>query len=79
MPSVEWDKDIAEVYGHGSDLAVVSGAGIRKGSRYLVRVTKDGDALVPTAHDRLQPQSVLVRRSTLEDVFLRLTGRTLID
>ena len=28
---------------------------------------------------RLQPQSVLVRRSTLEDVFLRLTGRTLID
>ena len=27
----------------------------------------------------LHPQSVLVRRSTLEDVFLRLTGRTLID
>jgi lipooligosaccharide transport system ATP-binding protein len=25
------------------------------------------------------PQSVLVRRSTLEDVFLRLTGRTLVD
>jgi lipooligosaccharide transport system ATP-binding protein len=41
--------------------------------------TDDGDALVPTAHDRLRPQSVLVRRSTLEDVFLRLTGRTLID
>src|SRR5437763_8827943 len=41
--------------------------------------TDDGDALVPVAHDRLQPQSVLVRRSTLEDVFLRLTGRTLID
>jgi lipooligosaccharide transport system ATP-binding protein len=41
--------------------------------------TDDGDALVPVAHDRLQPQSVLVRRSTLEDVFLRLTGRTLVD
>jgi lipooligosaccharide transport system ATP-binding protein len=41
--------------------------------------TDDGDALVPVAHERLQPQSVLVRRSTLEDVFLRLTGRTLID
>jgi lipooligosaccharide transport system ATP-binding protein len=45
----------------------------------LLLYTDDGDALVPTAHDRLHPQSVLVRRSTLEDVFLRLTGRTLID
>ena len=41
--------------------------------------TDDGDAIVPLAHDRLRPQSVLVRRSTLEDVFLRLTGRTLVD
>jgi lipooligosaccharide transport system ATP-binding protein len=41
--------------------------------------TEDGDALVPIAHERLHPQSVLVRRSTLEDVFLRLTGRTLVD
>ena len=38
-------KDLAEVYGHGSEMAVVSAAGIRKGSRYLVRVAKDGDAL----------------------------------
>ena len=45
----------------------------------LLFYTDDGDALVPHAHERLQPQSVLVRRSTLEDVFLRLTGRTLID
>ena len=41
--------------------------------------TDDGDALVPIAHERLNPLSVLVRRSTLEDVFLRLTGRTLVD
>jgi lipooligosaccharide transport system ATP-binding protein len=41
--------------------------------------TDDGDALVPVAHELLGPQSVLVRRSTLEDVFLRLTGRTLVD
>ena len=27
----------------------------------------------------LAPESVVVRRSTLEDVFLRLTGRTLVD
>jgi lipooligosaccharide transport system ATP-binding protein len=41
--------------------------------------TDDGDALVPVTHELLRPQSVLVRRSTLEDVFLRLTGRTLVD
>jgi lipooligosaccharide transport system ATP-binding protein len=45
----------------------------------LLLYTDDGDALVPIAHERLKPQSVLVRRSTLEDVFLRLTGRTLVD
>jgi DNA-binding protein WhiA len=38
-------KDLAEVYGHASELAVVSAAGLRKGSRYLVRVTKDAHAL----------------------------------
>jgi lipooligosaccharide transport system ATP-binding protein len=41
--------------------------------------TDDGDALVPVVHETLHPKSVLVRRSTLEDVFLRLTGRTLVD
>jgi len=45
----------------------------------LLLYTDDGDALVPIAHERLRPQSVLVRRSTLEDVFLRVTGRTLVD
>jgi cell division protein WhiA len=38
-------KDIAEVYGHASDVAVVAAGGLRKGSRYLVRVVKDGEAL----------------------------------
>ncbi|HLX19647.1 MAG TPA: ABC transporter ATP-binding protein [Gaiellaceae bacterium] len=45
----------------------------------LLLYTEDGDALAPGAHELLGAQSVLVRRSTLEDVFLRLTGRTLID
>ena len=40
----------------------------------------DGEAAAVAAHDRgLKPETVLVRRSTLEDVFLRLTGRSLID
>jgi lipooligosaccharide transport system ATP-binding protein len=40
----------------------------------------DGDAAVAEVNRRgIAPESVLVRRSTLEDVFLRLTGRTLVD
>ena len=42
--------------------------------------TNDGEAAVAAAHERgLQPEQVLVRRSSLEDVFLRLTGRSLIE
>ncbi|QZY30661.1 DNA-binding protein WhiA [Nocardioides coralli] len=37
--------NIAEVYGHQSDVVMVQGNGIRKGSRYLVRIVKDGEAL----------------------------------
>ncbi len=38
-------KDISDVFGHESELAVISAGGLRKGSRYVVRVIKDGDAL----------------------------------
>ena len=38
-------KDLAEVYGHAADVAVVAPGGLRKGSRYLVRVAKDGEML----------------------------------
>ena len=38
-------RDIAEVYGHESDIAVVSAGGLRKGSRYVVRVVNDGETL----------------------------------
>ncbi len=42
--------------------------------------TADGDATLSTVlSSGFEPESWLVRRSTLEDVFLRLTGRTLID
>ncbi|MGO4435032.1 DNA-binding protein WhiA, partial [Paenarthrobacter sp. RAF9] len=36
---------IAEVYGHQSEIIVVSGGGLRRGSRYVVRVVRDGEAL----------------------------------
>lgn len=46
----------------------------------LLLYANDGDALLSEAHRRgLVPESGIVRRSTLEDVFLRLTGRTLVD
>ena len=46
----------------------------------LLLYTDDGDATASHVHELdLQPASVLVRRSTLEDVFLHLTGRTLVD
>ena len=40
----------------------------------------DGEAAAVAVHERgLKPETVLVRRSSLEDVFLRLTGRSLIE
>ena len=38
-------KDISDIYGHDSDLAVLSSSGLRKGSRYVVRVINEGEAL----------------------------------
>ncbi len=46
----------------------------------LLLYTVDGEAALSAAHQRgVRPMSSLVRRSTLEDVFLRLTGRSLVD
>jgi len=42
--------------------------------------SEDGEHVLEQVHQRgLRPIATLVRRSTLEDVFLRLTGRTLVD
>jgi cell division protein WhiA len=38
-------KDVAEVFGHTSELLVLAPSGLRKGNRYLVRVSTDGDSL----------------------------------
>ena len=46
----------------------------------LLLYSADGEETVAKVHERgLTPAGTLVRRSTLEDVFLRLTGRTLVD
>src|SRR5260370_35489138 len=38
-------KDVAEVFGHSSELIVLAPSGLRKGNRYVVRVHKDGESL----------------------------------
>jgi lipooligosaccharide transport system ATP-binding protein len=46
----------------------------------ILAYVADGDAAVAEVNRRaLSPASVLVRRSSLEDVFLHLTGRQLVD
>jgi lipooligosaccharide transport system ATP-binding protein len=63
--------------------ALVDDRNIQRLDRLPDRVllyAEDGEAASVTVHERgLRPESVLVRRSTLEDVFLRLTGRSLIE
>ncbi len=42
--------------------------------------TDDSEQTIANVHENgLEPEMVLARRSTLEDVFLRLTGRTLVE
>jgi lipooligosaccharide transport system ATP-binding protein len=46
----------------------------------LLVYSEDGDAVLAHVRERgLEPVTTLVRRSSLEDVFLSLTGRTLVD
>jgi lipooligosaccharide transport system ATP-binding protein len=47
--------------------------------RILLYVPDGDDAVAEVQRRALSPASVLVRRSSLEDVFLHLTGRTLVD
>ncbi|MBI4884005.1 MAG: ABC transporter ATP-binding protein [Actinobacteria bacterium] len=47
--------------------------------RVLIYADDGEHALTETHHRGLQPESALVRRASLEDVFLLLTGRTLVD
>jgi lipooligosaccharide transport system ATP-binding protein len=67
---------------HGELAEAIAGIGERievLPDRLLV-YTKDGDEAAADVGLRgVRPLSSLVRRSTLEDVFLHLTGRTLVD
>lgn len=69
--------------GTNAELApTIDGIGVRHEvlpDRVLI-YADDGEAALAEAHRRgVSPEAALVRRSTLEDVFLRLTGRSLVD
>jgi lipooligosaccharide transport system ATP-binding protein len=75
--------DVAgSVSSDASALATLDGIGDRQEvlpDRILI-YAHDGEAALAEVHRRgIEPVGSLVRRSSLEDVFLRLTGRTLID
>jgi lipooligosaccharide transport system ATP-binding protein len=68
--------------GHGPHADAVAGLAdrVEELPDRLLLYVHDGDEALAAVHAKgLSPESALVRRSTLEDVFLRLTGRTLVD
>jgi lipooligosaccharide transport system ATP-binding protein len=72
FPVDEQERHVEALDGVGERLEVLP-------DRLLV-YTADGDATLEQVHGRgVHPLSSLVRRSTLEDVFLHLTGRSLVD
>ena len=62
--------------GDGSD----NGARVEPLPDRVLVYAADGEAALAAVHGMgLVPLTALVRRATLEDVFLKLTGRSLID
>jgi lipooligosaccharide transport system ATP-binding protein len=72
FPAGTNDRHAAELAGIGERVEVLP-------DRVLI-YADDGEVALKEVHNRgVEPESALVRRSSLEDVFLRLTGRSLID
>jgi lipooligosaccharide transport system ATP-binding protein len=79
-------KEVVELRFHPGEHDAIAPLLVDLAERYeilpdrILLYTDDGDVALSEVQGKgFVPQSSLVRRSTLEDVFLRLTGRTLID
>ena len=74
--------DVGDAAEDAAAMEAIAGIGDRQEvlpDRVLI-YAHDGEAALAEVHRRgIEPVGSLVRRSSLEDVFLRLTGRTLID
>jgi lipooligosaccharide transport system ATP-binding protein len=67
-------------HGHHADALAGIGKRLEVLPDRLLVYADDGDEAAAAVHVRgIEPLSSLVRRSSLEDVFLHLTGRTLVD
>jgi lipooligosaccharide transport system ATP-binding protein len=67
-------------HGHHADALAGIGQRLEVLPDRLLVYADDGDEAAAAVHARgVEPLSALVRRSSLEDVFLHLTGRTLVD
>jgi lipooligosaccharide transport system ATP-binding protein len=74
------DQEAAAEKLRGSPLPAGDGGRLEVLPDRIVVYTADGEAALSTVHAMgLTPLTALVRRATLEDVFLTLTGRSLID
>ncbi len=79
-------REVVEVrFGRGRNEAMLEqlagiGGRIEPLPDRLLIYDDDGDAALSEVYRRgLEPESALVRRASLEDVFLKLTGRTLVE
>ena len=70
-------KDIAEVFGHASELVVLAPGGLRKGNRYVVRVTSRRREPGPAVRPGGQPRPPGPRAAAAGGLrhHLRLRGR----
>jgi lipooligosaccharide transport system ATP-binding protein len=72
FPAGEQDLVAPRIEGIGSRIEVLP-------DRILVYADEAEKAMEEVHNRGLEPEMTLARRSTLEDVFLHLTGRSLVD
>jgi lipooligosaccharide transport system ATP-binding protein len=74
------DQDTAAEKLRGSDRAAAGEGRVEVLPDRIIVYAADGEAALAAVHAMgLAPLTALVRRATLEDVFLKLTGRSLIE
>lgn len=66
-------RDLTDMYGHRSELVVLSAGGLRRGTRYVVRVEEDGESLARHENaEPIRPEPSHRRISRRADGFVRV-------